>query len=32
LLSGTDQDNLFNHPDLAPDGLESHLDLLRSVG
>jgi hypothetical protein len=32
LLGGSDQDNLFNHPDLAPDGLESHLDLLRSVG
>ncbi len=32
LLGGTDQDNLFNHPDLAPDGLEQHLDLLRSVG
>jgi hypothetical protein len=33
LLGGTDQDNLFNHPkSLEPDGLESHLDLLVSVG
>jgi hypothetical protein len=32
LLGGTDQDNLFNHPDLGPDGLEAHLDLLASVG
>ena len=32
LLGGSDQDNLFNHPDIAPDGLEAHLDLLRSVG
>src|SRR5690554_1212964 len=33
LLGGTDQDNLFNHPQsLEPDGLESHLDLLVSVG
>jgi hypothetical protein len=33
LLGGTDQDNLFNHPDsLEPAGLESHLDLLVSVG
>jgi hypothetical protein len=32
LLGGSDQDNLFNHPDLPPDGLEAHLDLLVSVG
>ncbi len=32
LLGGSDQDNLFNHPDIAPDGLEAHLDLLRPVG
>ena len=32
LLGGTDQDNLFNHPNIGPDGLEAHLDLLASVG
>jgi hypothetical protein len=32
LLGGTNQDNLFNHPDLEPDGLQAHLDLLVSVG
>jgi hypothetical protein len=32
LVGGSDQDNLFNHPDLPPDGLEAHLDLLVSVG
>jgi len=32
LLGGSDQDNLFNHPDLPPEGLESHLDLLVSAG
>jgi hypothetical protein len=32
LLGGSDQDNLFNHPNVAPDGLQSHLDLLASVG
>ncbi len=33
LLGGTDQDNPFNHPEsLEPDGVESHLDLLVSVG
>ncbi|MEX0929056.1 MAG: hypothetical protein WDZ53_06585 [Balneolales bacterium] len=32
LLGGSDQDNLFNHPDLPPDGLEAHLDRLISVG
>lgn len=31
LLGGSDQDNLFNHPDIAPDGLEAHLDRLVSV-
>jgi hypothetical protein len=32
LLGGTNQDNLFNHPNIGPDGLEAHLDLLVSVG
>jgi hypothetical protein len=32
LLGGTNQDNLFNHPNLGPDGLEAHLDLLAAVG
>jgi len=32
LLGGSDQDNPFNHPSLPPNGLESHLDLLVSVG
>jgi purine nucleosidase len=32
LLGGTDQDNLFNHPNIGPNGLEAHLDLLVSVG
>lgn len=32
LLGGSDQDNLFNHPNLPPEGLEAHLDLLVSVG
>ena len=32
LLGGTDQDNLFNHPDIGPAGSEAHLDLLASVG
>lgn len=32
LLGGSDQDNLFNHPDIGPDGVEAHLDLLTSVG
>lgn len=32
LLGGSDEDNLFNHPNLPPDGLEAHLDLLVSVG
>jgi hypothetical protein len=32
LLGGSNQDNLFNHPNIGPDGLEAHLDLLTSVG
>jgi hypothetical protein len=32
LLGGSDQDNLFNHPNIGPDGLEAHLDLLVSAG
>ena len=32
LLGATDEDNLFNHPDIWPFGLESHLDLMVSVG
>jgi hypothetical protein len=32
LLGGSDQDNLFNHPNLAPAGLEAHLDLLVKSG
>lgn len=33
LIGGTDQDNLFNHPDsLVPAGLGSHLDLLVASG
>jgi hypothetical protein len=32
LLGGSDQDNLFNHPDLKPGGLEYHLDLLVESG
>jgi hypothetical protein len=28
LIGGSDQDNLFNHPDIWPFGFESHLDLL----
>jgi hypothetical protein len=32
LLGGSDQDNLFNHPNIGPYGLEAHLDLLTSVG
>jgi hypothetical protein len=31
-LGGSDQDNLFNHPNIGPNGLEAHLDLLVSVG
>lgn len=32
LLGATDQDNLFNHPDIWPFGLESHLDLMVAAG
>jgi hypothetical protein len=32
LLGGSDQDNLFNHPNIGPAGLEAHLDLLASCG
>jgi hypothetical protein len=32
LLGASDQDNLFNHPDIGPDGLEAHLDLLVASG
>lgn len=32
MVGGSDQDNLFNHPNLGLDGLEAHLDLLVSVG
>ncbi|MFP4173336.1 MAG: LamG-like jellyroll fold domain-containing protein [Candidatus Hydrogenedentota bacterium] len=32
LLGGGPQENLFNHPDLEPDGLEAHLDLLVESG
>ena len=32
LLGGSDQDNLFNHPNIGPQGLEAHLDLLTLAG
>ena len=32
LIGGSAHDNLFNHPDVGPDGLESHLDLLVECG
>lgn len=32
LLGASGEDNLFNHPDIAPDGLEAHLDLLVKSG
>lgn len=32
LIGGSAHDNLFNHPDVGPDGLESHLDLLADCG
>ncbi|MBN1559894.1 hypothetical protein JW998_06560 [candidate division KSB1 bacterium] len=32
LLGGSDEDNLFNHPDIPPNGLAAHLDLLVSLG
>ena len=32
LIGASDQDNLFNHPDIGPDGLENHLDVLAASG
>lgn len=32
LLGASDQDNLFNHPDIWPFGLESHLELMKYNG
>lgn len=32
LLGASDEDNLFNHPDIWPYGLESHLDLMVYYG
>lgn len=32
LLGASDEDNLFNHPDIWPYGLESHLDLMAHNG
>ncbi len=32
LLGGSDQDNLFNHPDIPPAGLAAHLDTLVAAG
>lgn len=32
LIGASDQDNLFNHPDIWPFGLESHLDLMVRYG
>jgi hypothetical protein len=32
LIGGSNQDNLFNHPNLGSAGLEAHLDLLVSAG
>jgi hypothetical protein len=32
LLGASDEDNLFNHPDLPPDGLAAHLDRLVAAG
>jgi hypothetical protein len=32
LIGGSDQDDLFNHPNLGPNGLKAHVDLLVSVG
>jgi len=32
LIGGSDEDNLFNHPEIGNKGLEGHLDLLVSVG
>ena len=32
LLGASDEDNLFNHPDIWPFGLESHLELMAKNG
>jgi uncharacterized protein (TIGR02145 family) len=32
LIGGSNQDNLFNHPNLSPGGLEANLDLLFKCG
>jgi hypothetical protein len=32
LLGASDEDNLFNHPDIWPFGIESHLDLMVRCG
>jgi len=32
LIGASNEDNLFNHPDLPPAGLESHLDLIMKAG
>ncbi len=32
LIGASNEDNLFNHPDLEPDGLAAHLDRMRAVG
>lgn len=32
LIGASNADNLFNHPDMPPDGLEAHLDWMASVG
>ena len=32
LIGASDQDNLFNHPHIPPDGLEAHLDRMRDAG
>jgi hypothetical protein len=32
LLGASDEDNLFNHPDIWPFGIESHLDLMVRYG
>ncbi len=32
LIGASNEDNLFNHPDLPPDGLEAHLDAIAQAG
>lgn len=32
LIGASNEDNLFNHPDLNPDGLEAHLEQIQEVG